>query len=74
MPPGAPRRPGHAPLERALSKLGLASRTEARELIRACRVAVEGGIETVVTGGAAAGVSRRAGARKVILFRSPGVM
>src|SRR5262245_56556977 len=46
MPPGAPRRPGRVPLERALSKLGLASRTEARELIRTGRVAVDGGIET----------------------------
>ena len=43
---GAPRRPGHVPLERALSKLGLASRKEARELIRAGRVAVDGGTET----------------------------
>lgn len=35
-------KPGHVPLERALSKLGLASRTEARELVRAGRVAVDG--------------------------------
>jgi 23S rRNA pseudouridine2605 synthase len=34
------------PLERALSKLGLASRSEARELIRAGRVAVDGRTET----------------------------
>jgi 23S rRNA pseudouridine2605 synthase len=46
MPPGAPRRPGHVPLERALSKLGLTSRKEARELIRAGRVAVDGRAET----------------------------
>ncbi len=45
MPPGTPRRPGHVPLERALSKLGLASRTEARELIRAGRVALDGETE-----------------------------
>ncbi|HKV11682.1 MAG TPA: pseudouridine synthase [Thermoanaerobaculia bacterium] len=37
-------KPGHVSLERALSKLGLASRTEARELIRAGRVAVDGRI------------------------------
>lgn len=35
-------KPGHVPLERALSKLGLASRAEARELVRAGRVAVDG--------------------------------
>ncbi|HEX9942312.1 MAG TPA: pseudouridine synthase [Thermoanaerobaculia bacterium] len=40
------RRPGFVPLERALSKLGLASRAEARELIRAGRVAVDGQAET----------------------------
>jgi len=40
------KRPGFVPLERALSKLGLASRTEARELIRAGRVAVDGATET----------------------------
>ena len=39
-----PRRPGRVPLERALSKLGLASRTEARGLIQAGRVAVDGRI------------------------------
>jgi 23S rRNA pseudouridine2605 synthase len=44
--PGERRRPGFVPLERALSKLGLASRSEARELIRAGRVAVEGRTET----------------------------
>ncbi|HEX5719286.1 MAG TPA: S4 domain-containing protein, partial [Thermoanaerobaculia bacterium] len=33
---------GQVPLERALSKLGLASRTEARDLIRAGRVTVDG--------------------------------
>jgi 23S rRNA pseudouridine2605 synthase len=37
-------RPGHVPLERALSKLGLASRSEARELIRAGRVRVDGAV------------------------------
>lgn len=37
-----PRGPGQVSLERALSKLGLASRTEARALIREGRVAVEG--------------------------------
>ncbi len=40
------RKPGFVPLERALSKLGLASRGEARELIRAGRVAVDGRTET----------------------------
>ena len=40
------KRPGFVPLERALSKLGLASRTEARELIRASRVAIDGATET----------------------------
>jgi 23S rRNA pseudouridine2605 synthase len=40
------RKPGHVPLERALSKLGLASRSEARDLIRAGRVAVGGRTET----------------------------
>lgn len=42
----ARRRPGHVPLERALSKLGLASRSEARELVRAGRVSLDGSIET----------------------------
>jgi 23S rRNA pseudouridine2605 synthase len=42
----ARRRPGHVSLERALSKLGLASRGEARELIRAGRVRIDGTIET----------------------------
>ena len=40
------RRPGHVSLERALSKLGLASRSEAREMIRGGRVAVDGRTET----------------------------
>ncbi len=44
--PGEGRRPGFVPLERALSKLGLASRSEARELIRAGRVTVDGRSET----------------------------
>jgi pseudouridine synthase len=35
-------RRGHVALERALSKLGLASRTEARQLVRAGRVSVNG--------------------------------
>src|SRR5690349_16661800 len=39
-------KPGHVSLERALSKLGLASRTEARDLVRAGRVAVDGRIAT----------------------------
>ncbi|HEV2854073.1 MAG TPA: pseudouridine synthase [Thermoanaerobaculia bacterium] len=46
MPPGRSHNPGHVPLERALSKLGLASRSEARELIRAGRVSVDGTRET----------------------------
>jgi 23S rRNA pseudouridine2605 synthase len=37
-----PMKPGFVPLERALSKLGLASRTEARALVREGRVAVDG--------------------------------
>jgi 23S rRNA pseudouridine2605 synthase len=40
------RQPGRVPLERALSKLGLASRAESRALIRAGRVAVDGRVET----------------------------
>jgi 23S rRNA pseudouridine2605 synthase len=40
------RRLGHVSLERALSKLGLASRSEAREMIRGGRVAVDGRTET----------------------------
>ncbi len=36
------RRPAHVALERALSKLGLASRTEARALIQAGRVEIDG--------------------------------
>lgn len=40
------RRPGVVPLDRALSKLGLASRTNAKSLIAAGRVAVDG---TVIT-------------------------
>ncbi len=36
------RKPGHVPLERALSKLGLATRTEARALILDGRVSVNG--------------------------------
>ena len=40
------RRPGHVSLERALSKLGLASRSEAREMIRGGRVVVDGRTET----------------------------
>jgi len=36
------RRPAHVALERALSKLGLASRTEARALIEAGRVRIDG--------------------------------
>ena len=37
-----PRRPGEVTLERALSKLGLATRSEARALVLAGRVAVDG--------------------------------
>jgi 23S rRNA pseudouridine2605 synthase len=39
-------RPGHVTLERALSKLGLASRTQARALIEAGRVKVNGVVKT----------------------------
>jgi 23S rRNA pseudouridine2605 synthase len=42
-PPRTPaRRPGEVSLERALSKLGLATRSAARALVRAGRVAVDG--------------------------------
>jgi 23S rRNA pseudouridine2605 synthase len=34
--------PGHVPLERALSKLGIASRTQAREMISSGRVRING--------------------------------
>jgi 23S rRNA pseudouridine2605 synthase len=44
--PRTRRRPGFVPLERALSKLGLASRSQARDLIRAGRVDVDGATET----------------------------
>jgi 23S rRNA pseudouridine2605 synthase len=40
--PAPRRRPGHVSLDRALSKLGLASRTEARDLIRKGRVKLHG--------------------------------
>jgi 23S rRNA pseudouridine2605 synthase len=43
---GKRRKSGFVPLERALSKLGFASRSEARELIRSGRVTVEGRTET----------------------------
>jgi 23S rRNA pseudouridine2605 synthase len=39
-------RKGHVPLERAISKLGLASRTEARALIRDGRVSIDGMVVT----------------------------
>lgn len=39
-------KPGHVPLERALSKLGLASRTEAQSWIKAGRLAVNGLVVT----------------------------
>lgn len=41
-----PRKPGHVELERALSKLGIASRTQAREWILAGWVRVDGIIRT----------------------------
>jgi len=40
------RKPGHVALERALSKLGIASRTKAREWILAGKVRVNGKVET----------------------------
>jgi 23S rRNA pseudouridine2605 synthase len=40
------RKPGHVSLERALSKLGLASRTQARALIEAGQVKVDGQVRT----------------------------
>lgn len=54
MPPPPQRRPtsvfqlppGQVPLERALSKLGLATRTQARQWIEAGRVAVDGKVQT----------------------------
>ena len=39
-------KPGHVPLERALSKLGIASRTQARAWILAGKVSVNGAIRT----------------------------
>src|SRR5512134_2786547 len=51
-------KPGHVRLDRALSKLGLASRAEARRLIAAGRVAVRG---TVVRDPAAPVVPETAG-------------
>ena len=42
---GKSKSPGRVPLERALSKLGFASRTEARSLIESGRVKVHGSIE-----------------------------
>lgn len=75
------RRPGHVPLDRALSKLGLASRSEARRLIADGRVTVDG---RVVTRAAATVIPERAriaidGAapdspptgRRVLLFHKP---
>ncbi len=41
-----PRKPGHVSLERALSKLGLASRSEARDLVQSGRVRIDGRTET----------------------------
>ena len=41
-----PLKPGYVQLERALSKLGIASRTVAREWIRAARVSVNGVVRT----------------------------
>ena len=54
MPPASARRgpsvfqlpPGQVPLERALSKLGLATRTQARQWIAEGRVAVDGRVQT----------------------------
>ena len=76
---GRPR--GHVSLDRALSKLGLASRAEARRLIAAGRVTVDG---RVVRNPATAVVPERAGisidagtpaagkaARRVLLFHKP---
>jgi 23S rRNA pseudouridine2605 synthase len=40
-------KPGHVPLERALSKLGIASRTQARELILAGKVKVNGVVRKI---------------------------
>ena len=40
------RTPGRVPLERALSKLGIASRTQARALIEAGKVRVNGKLQT----------------------------
>ncbi|NDG85276.1 MAG: rRNA pseudouridine synthase [Proteobacteria bacterium] len=45
-PPRNPRQKGRVPLERALSKLGFASRTEARNLIESGKVKVHGSFET----------------------------
>ena len=75
------RRPGQVSLDRALSKLGLASRAEARRLIAAGRVLVDG---RVVRQPAAAVVPERArisidgdeavagkSARRVLIFHKP---
>lgn len=75
------RRPGHVSLDRALSKLGLASRTEARRLIADGRVKVGG---RIVTNASASVVPERAlieidGAvtrrerrvRRILLFHKP---
>ena len=76
-------RKGHVPLERALSKLGLASRSEARALILDGRVSIDG---TVVTNPATAVVPERIritidGARKarpspvtILLHKPRGVV
>lgn len=75
------RAPGHVPLDRALSKLGLASRAEARRLIADGRVTVNGRIVTrpatmvvperarISIGGGDESVGRAA--RRVILFHKP---
>jgi 23S rRNA pseudouridine2605 synthase len=78
------RRPGEVSLDRALSKLGLASRADARRLILDGRVAVNGRIvrrpaalvvperaELKVDGAAASAPFQSRGLRRVLLFHKP---
>ena len=78
-------KPGHVPLDRALSKLGLASRAEARRLIADGRVAVNGRVvraagspvvperARIAIDGGARHASNDAGARirRVVLLHKP---
>jgi 23S rRNA pseudouridine2605 synthase len=82
-PPGSRRSPGHVPLERALSKLGLCSRAEAREQVLSGRVKVDGRVlrdpgrpivperARIVIDGVSA---RRAPWRAIVLHKPRGVV